>query len=737
MPRKTKGILKNGFKPLVIAVMITLLAIALRAMGAWQLLELKAYDIFFELRPAEPLEHRIVIVALEENEIKNYGWPVSDRTLAQLINKINAQQPSVIGLSIFRDVQVEPGYSELAQVFQTTPNLIGIQKVFGNQFEKVAPPSVLDNQGRTSASDLIVDPDGVVRRYLLFPAVPPQRDLPSLGLAVAMEYLVQERDIKLAFTNGLEIAHQPFPRVTENEGGYVGIDDGGYQILLNYREPSLNFRHVSFSEVLDNQIDPNFFKNRIVLIGSAAPSTQDLYLTPYSLHFAQVPDWARGVEIHAQAASQILSSVLDKRPLIKSLSDQWEWLWIFGWITTTALWIWQHRKTLRYRQFVLIVVGKALVLSTSLFLVTILSFWAGWWLPVVPVVIGVWASTIIVTGYIYIGQLVASRAELAFLNLELQQSNETLEARVNEQTQELRQINQQLTQAFEELETLKEQQIEVQKSALLGSLADRLVHEIKNPVSIVFNQAQLSLDDLKLLKSKIEDNKVFLSDIEDVFIELEQIIVLLDKKISVIDAQGRRTSKIINQVLDFARQESPAPKNFSLVDINGLMTESFYLVCQERQSRKLVEVSLKTDYDYSIEKIEVVLEHIRGALINLINNAWDALEVKKQQLGKNFQPTISFKTQDCGNWVELTVQDNGEGIPATIVPEIFKLFFSTKKSSGKGTGLGLFFVKQIIENEHRGKIKVITQAGQYTKFTLLLPKQLNAIAFRQMPESKY
>ena len=721
MLRKTQRFL-NGYKPLAIAIVVTLAIVVLRLIGAWELFELKTFDLFLGLRPPEAPEKRIAIIALQESEIQQYGWPVSDRLLANLISTISAHQPRVIGLDLFRDIRVEPGYDELDKVFQSMPNLFGIEKVVGNQFEKIAPPPVLKAKGQTSASDLIADPDGVVRRYLLFPAVPPERDLPSLGIAVALKYLPKD----VTFTNGsLQIGDQLFPRVTPQEGGYVGIDAGGYQMLLNYREPSDNFEHVSFSDVLNGQINHNVFKDRIVLIGSAAPSTQDLHLTPYSWRSNQSPKWTWGVEIHAQAASQVLSSVLNDRPLIQSWAEPWEELWIFGWILVSADLVWRCRFSDSDRRLVFLVALKALVLSAILLICAYLGFLKGHWLPVFPILLGIWATAIAVTGYIYISQLFISKAQLAQANAQLQKSNATLEARVQEQTQALRQKNEQLIGAVMELETLREQQITIQKSASLGNLASQLVHEIKNPVSIVFNQAQLALDDLQVLKSQIEDNKFFFNDLEDVFIELEKITNYLDKKINVIDNQGRRTARIINQVLNFARQKAPDIKDFCLTNIQDLIDESCRLVDQERQNKQ-IEVEFEIDYDNSIEQVEIVREHINGALINLINNAWDALEIKKQKV--KFYPKIFIGTQDLGRWIALTIQDNGEGMASEVMPKIFELFFSTKKSSGKGTGLGLFFVKQIIENEHRGKIEVETKIGDYTKFTLLLPKKLNFLS---------
>ncbi|MGF1480726.1 MAG: CHASE2 domain-containing protein [Cyanophyceae cyanobacterium] len=724
MFNKTSKLLEIWREPLTIAVSIVSLLLLLRYLGAWQFLELKAFDALFRLRPPESPEKQIVIVALQETEIEQYGWPVSDRVLAQLINKISDQHPTVIGLDIFRDVRVAPGYEELVAAFQSSPNLIGIQKVTGSQFEQIAPPPILEETGQTSASDLIVDPDGVVRRYLLFPAVPPERNLPSLGIAVASSYL-RSTGKSLSFQDGLlHIGQQSFPRVTPWQGGYAGIDDGGYQMLLNYR--SASFLYVSFADVLEERINPNFFENKIVFIGSAAPSTQDLHLTPYSWRVHQSPQWMWGVEIHAQATSQILSAVLGDRPLITSQIELWEQLWIFGWSAMAAAVVWHYRATHRYRQLFFMTAVEAFLLSSILCLAVYIGFEKGLWLPFVPGLLGIWATALGVTGYIYVIRLVQSKTDLASINAQLQENNATLEARVAEQTQRLRHKNEQLTQALTELENLRERQIEVQNSASVENLVNRLAHEIKNPVSIVFNQAQLTLDDLQLLNSNLANNKLFFNDLEDIFIELEQLADRIKDKLFIIDAQGRRTTQLISQILRFSRQEYLI-KDFCFTDVNQLVHKSCNLVCQERQKKhQSIEVNLKIECDYSLEKIEVVAEHIQGALINILNNAWDTLETK-YKVTPDFIPTICIQTLDLERWIAFTIQDNGEGISPKNMTEIFKIFFSTKKLTGQGNGLGLFFVKQIIENEHRGRIKVETKFGCYTKFTILLPKKLNLL----------
>jgi CHASE2 domain-containing sensor protein len=134
-----------------------------------QLLESALLDQWFRLRPAESGESRVVIVTIDEPDISRLKqWPMSDATLAKLIQKLKTQQPAFIGLDLYRDLLVEPGHHELLQVYASTPNLIGIEKVLsdGNKPEVASPP-VLRERNQVAASDLVLDTDGKVRRHLL------------------------------------------------------------------------------------------------------------------------------------------------------------------------------------------------------------------------------------------------------------------------------------------------------------------------------------------------------------------------------------------------------------------------------------------------------------------------------------------------------------------------------------------------------------------------------------------
>jgi CHASE2 domain-containing sensor protein len=318
---------------LVTTVGISGSVMVLSVLGVFQLAELAVLDQFFQRRPQEPTDSRVVVVAIEEADISEVGrWPIPDETLATLLERIRDQRPSFIGLDLFRDLPVQPGHDRLQQVFRTTPNLIGVEKRVGGII--AAPPSLEDSQ--VSFADLLLDADGRVRRSLLTI----QDDTGSLRLSLAMKLAMSYLETKgitpeadPASPETIHLGQAPFRPLTTNSGAYVGADTGGYQILLNYRGTQKYFQTITLRQVLNHQVPPDLFRDRIVLIGSTAESLKDMFATPYtSRDKALMP----GVVVHANNISQILSAALDGRPLLKTLPQTLEWGWTLLWSLLSA-----------------------------------------------------------------------------------------------------------------------------------------------------------------------------------------------------------------------------------------------------------------------------------------------------------------------------------------------------------------------------------------------------------------
>lgn len=364
------------------------LMILLRETGALQALEWGAFDAFVRLRPTASTEPRITVVTVDESDIQALGqFPISDQVLAQLLTTLDQHQPRMIGLDIYRDLPVEPGHDVLTEVLQTTPNIIGIEKVIGTPTPP--PPSLVDT-GQYGFADQILDGDGTVRRSLLSIYLDDQPYF-SLGLQLTLGYLASENIQPQQLSNNrMQVGRSRLVPLTENAGGYARADMGGYQILLNYYGEPSQFQTLSLEAVLDGDISPEVVRDRIILIGMTAPTVNDLLLTPYSRRINGVPTQMPGVFIHANIVSQLLNAALDGRPLMKVGPKIMDYLWIFAWIIIGAIvGIWPRRT--------LAMASVFLLLAISLWSICFMAFLGGWWIPWVPSVLGLAMTAIALT----------------------------------------------------------------------------------------------------------------------------------------------------------------------------------------------------------------------------------------------------------------------------------------------------------------------------------------------------
>lgn len=368
---------------LIIAI-ATLTAIGMREMGAFQALELKAFDYSLRSRPAEPLDERMLIVKITgkdvqaQNPDQRRGSSISNQTLEALLNQLAQHQPRVVALDIYRDFPVEPQYASLIQRFQQDDRLLATCKVADDAKNPgVAPPPDLpENSQRLGFTDLIVDEDGVVRRQLLGMA-PPQNSLcqsiVSLNLATALRYLQDEGIGSEVLANGdLKIGDLRLSPLNSGSGGYARGDKGGYQILLNYRANPQMAPQVTLQQVLSNQVDPQLITDRIVIIGTTDPAFGDLHTTPYGRN-------QPGVMVQAHSISQIISAVQEGRPLIRAYPGWGEGVAIAIAAILGGMVMLGDRKT------GMIILGSAIVVITGGG--TILLWQTGIWFPAVPMLI--------------------------------------------------------------------------------------------------------------------------------------------------------------------------------------------------------------------------------------------------------------------------------------------------------------------------------------------------------------
>jgi adenylate cyclase len=389
------------WRGIVIAVPnATIIIIVFRLVGLLQGLELTALDKFFLLRPTEPVDRRIVIVDITEADIRQQGrWPISDAVLANLLNRIKQQKPRAIGLDIYRNLAVNPGHQDLVKVFKSTPNLVGIQKVYNNaDSADVDPPPDLKRLNQVAGNDLPLDGDGKIRRALLYLSTKKGAVLYGFGLKLAVLYLntegVYERPSAIN-RNYLQLGRGIFPKFTANEGGYIGASSGDYQILLNYRGSTAEFKHVSLTTVLQNRIPSDLMRDKVVLIGSSAESLKDILYTPYTSQVFATPQRMAGVVIHANFTSQILSAALDGRPQIQTWAEPVKYVWILIWATigSTLCWLQRHHNSPLITVSVIFAGGTLLVICYVAFLF-------GWWIPLIPPLLALIGSAIAITQYV-------------------------------------------------------------------------------------------------------------------------------------------------------------------------------------------------------------------------------------------------------------------------------------------------------------------------------------------------
>lgn len=390
--------------PLKAVVGVAGFVLVLRSTGLLQSLEWAAYDQMFRWRPPEPRDDRILIVGINETDIREFqSWPISDRVLAELLQKLDSYSPRAIGLDLYRDIPVEPGHAELQQVFATTPNLIGIEEVpIAHNLIGVRPPKVLAELGAVGFNNVAIDSDGKIRRNLLY-LWSDEKTYQSFALKLALIYL-QGEGIKLQpspeHPEHFQLGPHSFPRFESHDGPYIRQDNGGYQVLANFHvgPPGdyqlVPYREVSLREVLEGEVPEEWVRDRIVLIGSTATSINDFFYTPHSSGLFQAPKKVFGVQLHANFVSQILSAALnDRAPSILFWSEPIEWLWIVLWAIAGALISSKWRSPVR-------LTATILLAAATLFGTATLLFWLGWWVPLIPPLLTLLCSAGLLTSYI-------------------------------------------------------------------------------------------------------------------------------------------------------------------------------------------------------------------------------------------------------------------------------------------------------------------------------------------------
>ncbi len=286
-------------------------------------------------------------------------------------------------------------------------------------------------------------------------------------------------------------------------------------------------------------------------------------------------------------------------------------------------------------------------------------------------------------------------------NLLIAQQKIDLEKQVIQRTAELK-------QSFENLQSTQKQLTQSEKMASLGELTAGIAHEIQNPLNFVNNFSEVNQE---LIDEASQANESGNSN------EVKELLLTLKDNEDKINHHGKRADAIVKGMLQHSRSSSGQKEP---TDINALADEYLRLAYHGLRAKdKSFNAETKTDFDEGIGKISIIPQDVGRVLLNLFNNAFYAVAEKSKQRAVGYESKVSVSTLKLPGKIEITVKDNGNGIPEKVIDKIFQPFFTTKPT-GQGTGLGLSLSYDIIK-AHGGELKVNTTEGEYTEFVIELP----------------
>jgi two-component system, NtrC family, sensor kinase len=302
-------------------------------------------------------------------------------------------------------------------------------------------------------------------------------------------------------------------------------------------------------------------------------------------------------------------------------------------------------------------------------------------------------------------ELATTFADQAVIAIENVRLFESVEARTRE-----------LAASLEDLRTTQDRLVQTQKLASLGQLTAGIAHEIKNPLNFVNNFSGVSaelIDELQgTLKGMSFDDKTRT--------EINELTDTLRGNLDKVVQHGKRADAIVKNMLLHSREGSGEHRP---VNINALVEEGLHLAYHgARAEKRGFNIKLEKSFDPDAGEADVFPQDITRVLLNLISNGFYAATKRRAKTnGDDYEPTLAAATKNRGDCVEITIRDNGMGIPADVKEKMFNPFFTTKPA-GEGTGLGLSISHDIVVKQHGGSIEVDTQPGEFTEIKIVLPR---------------
>lgn len=282
---------------------------------------------------------------------------------------------------------------------------------------------------------------------------------------------------------------------------------------------------------------------------------------------------------------------------------------------------------------------------------------------------------------------------------------------------ELQTTNDELESKLVQIRQMQDQIIMQEKMASLGSLTAGIAHEIKNPLNFVINFSELIIDIARELGEELDAHM-------DKFDEgtkkyLSEVLGDLSSNAAKINAHGKRADGIVRNMLDHSRGVTGERRN---TDINTFVDEYVQLGYHGmRASDPGFNVFIRTDFDPAAGSVDIIPQDLSRVILNIVNNACYAVREKQRTSDGEFKPTISVSTKGRADGVDITIRDNGTGMPKETIEKVFTPFFTTKPA-GSGTGLGMSMSYDIVVQGHKGTLQIESEEGQYTAFIIGLPR---------------